>query len=341
MAENFAAFLPPRGLRSGHVQSLISSSGIRRRFVLRRSAELRARSTTWTLDGGDGIRLQGLYARQQGRSRGLVVLLHGWEGSVHSNYILGNGARLFDAGFDVFRLNFRDHGDTHHLNVGIFHSCRLGEVVNALRNLQERTGHDRWLLAGYSLGGNFALRVGLRSAGAGLDIARIVSVCPVIDPANAMRAMEEGIRFYERYFERKWSRSLRVKQACFPDLYGDEHWHEIRGLRERTHYLATRHAGFASAEQYFEGYSIAGERLAPLTVPSTVLTAEDDPVVPVSDFRALPHNAALELIIARYGGHCGFLKNWKLESMAEDLIASRFLRAAGERRPATAEGDTA
>ncbi|MGD8357631.1 MAG: hypothetical protein PVG42_06210, partial [Lysobacterales bacterium] len=122
---------------------------------------------------------------------------------------------------------------------------------------------------------------------------------------------------------------------------GDEHWHEIRGLRERTHYLATRHAGFASAEQYFEGYSIAGERLAPLTVPSTVLTAEDDPVVPVSDFRALPHNAALELIIARYGGHCGFLKNWKLESMAEDLIASRFLRAAGERRPATAEGDTA
>jgi hypothetical protein len=328
--EEFADFRPPPGLRSGHVQSLLSSSGIRRRVVRRRSAGLRAASETWTLDGGEGIRLQGLYARQPGASRGLVVLLHGWEGSVHSNYILGNGARLFAAGFDVFRLNFRDHGDTHHLNDGIFHSCRLDEVVNALRDLQERTAHRGWLLAGYSLGGNFSLRVGLRSPEAGLDIARIVAVCPVIDPANAMRAMEQGIKFYERYFERKWSRSLRIKQASFPELYGEENWYEIRGLRERTHYLATRHAGFESAEQYFEGYSIAGGRLAPLSVPTTILTAEDDPVVPVGDFHRLPENPALELIIARYGGHCGFLKNWRLESMAEDLIAARFLETAGE-----------
>jgi len=28
----------------------------------------------------------------------------------------------------------------------------------------------------------------------------------------------------------------------------------------------------------------------------------------------------------RYGGHCGFLKNWKMESLAEDLILDRMLR---------------
>ena len=39
----------------------------------------------------------------------------------------------------------------------------------------------------------------------------------------------------------------------------------------------------------------------------------------------------LELIISRYGGHCGFLKNWKMESLAEDLIAARFLAAASGR----------
>ena len=142
-----------------------------------------------------------------------------------------------------------------------------------------------------------------------------------------MHAMETGLRFYERYFERKWSRSLRIKQQCFPDLYGEESWYDIRGLRERTHYLATRHAGFASADEYFEGYSIAGDRLAPLSIPSTILTSADDPVVPVADFKALPHNQALEVIITRHGGHCGFLKNWKLQSMAEDLIAERFKAA--------------
>jgi predicted alpha/beta-fold hydrolase len=182
-------------------------------------------------------------------------------------------------------------------------------------------------MAGYSLGGNFSLRVALNAERAGLNLAQVVAVCPVINPANAMSAMEQGLRFYEWYFERKWTRSLRSKQACFHDLYGDEQWHEIKGVRNRTHYLATKHAGFDSADSYFDGYSIAGRRLAPLQVPSTLLTSVDDPVVPVSDFADLPDNPALEVIIAPYGGHCGFLKNWKLESLSEDLILQRILGA--------------
>jgi len=331
MADAYHSFQPPLGLRSGHVQSLLASSFIRRRLVLRRAEALRKAARTWTLDGGDGARLQGLYTAQAGASRGLAVLLHGWEGSVDSNYVLANGARLFAEGFDVFRLNFRDHGDTHHLNPGIFHSCRIDEVVHSLFNLQQRLGAKRWYLAGYSLGGNFSLRVALRAGSDGLNLGQVVAVNPVIDPAATMHAMEQGIPFYERYFERKWSRSLRTKQRCFPELYGEEKWYDIRGLRERTHYLATRHAGFASAEDYFSGYSIAGGRLAALAVPSTLLTSADDPVVPVAEFDALPEHPLIELIITRYGGHCGFLKNWALESMAEDLIADRFLVAAAGR----------
>jgi len=327
-------FLPAHGLRSAHAQSLLSSSGFRRRVVQRWSQELRAVEQAWVLDGGsDGsedIRLQGFYSAQSAAScppKGLVVLLHGWEGSVNSNYILSNGARLFAAGYDVFRLNFRDHGDTHHLNPGIFHSCRLEEVVNALSDLQSRWRGGPWHLAGYSLGGNFALRVALQAQQAGLQIRQVVSVCPVIDPARAMHAMEQGIRFYERYFERKWSRSLRIKQKSFPELYGGENWHSVRGLRARTHYLATRFAGFEDADSYFDGYSIAGERLAPLKIPSTVLTSADDPVVPVSDFKDLPANPLLDILVTKYGGHCGFLKNWKLESLAEDIILDRLERA--------------
>jgi predicted alpha/beta-fold hydrolase len=200
MNKAWSEFRPPLGLRNGHVQSLISSSAVRRRVVLRRSAALTAAASVLTLDGGDGIRLQGLYSPQPGSSNGLAVLLHGWEGSVNSNYVLANGARLFASGFDVFRLNFRDHGDTHHLNHEIFHSCRLDEVVGALRDLQIRLAAGRWFLAGYSLGGNFAMRVALRAEGAGLRIGHGVAVNPVINPLHAMVAMEEGIRFYERYF---------------------------------------------------------------------------------------------------------------------------------------------
>jgi predicted alpha/beta-fold hydrolase len=333
MDELFRQFVPPLGLRSKHIQSLLNSSKVRRKKVLKRSVALRECAEVWTLDGGhddegNKVRLQGLYSKQPGRSRGKVVLLHGWEGSVDSNYILANGGRLFDAGFDVFRLNFRDHGDTHHLNPGIFHSCRLDEVVHTLRDLQDRLAITPWFLCGYSLGGNFSLRVALKAQEAGLKLGQVVAVCPVINPAHAMISMEQGLRFYERYFERKWSRSLRIKQSRFHDLYGEERWYDIRGLRERTHYLATRHAGFESAEAYFNGYSIADNRLAKLQVPATILTAADDPVVPVDDFHELPENPCLELIISPFGGHCGFLKNWQLESLAEDLIEKRCGEAA-------------
>ncbi len=53
---------------------------------------------------------------------------------------------LFNAGFDIVRLNLRDHGETHHLNRDIFHSCLLPEVVGAVKRLQDmfRRGRCRW-----------------------------------------------------------------------------------------------------------------------------------------------------------------------------------------------------
>ena len=91
------------------------------------------------LEVGNDVRLQGVHsARSDVEPRGLVVLLHGWEGSSDSNYMQLTAARLLAAGFAVFRLNFRDHGDSHHLNEGLFHSNRIDEIVDALRAVAAR-----------------------------------------------------------------------------------------------------------------------------------------------------------------------------------------------------------
>jgi predicted alpha/beta-fold hydrolase len=322
-------FLPALGLRSTHTQSLINSSFFRRRIVYKRSKALLDAEQDWSVDGGDGVRLLGHYSSQPGQSRGLVVLFHGWEGSSRSNYIVAAGGILFELGFDVFRLNFRDHGETHHLNPGIFHSCRLDEVVHALQAIQHRTGASNWALSGYSLGGNFALRVAIRAPAAGLSVGQVVAVCPVVSPSNSLKSMEEGPRGYESYFIRKWAKSLKLKHSLFPDAYEFDEWDALGGLRERTGYLATRYYEFKTLDDYFEGYSIAGDRLKAVTMPTTILTSEDDMVVPVSDFRDLPDNENIELLVTRYGGHCAFLKNWKMESMADDVIVDRVLKNAG------------
>jgi len=280
----------------------------------------------WMVDGGDGVQLLGHYSPQAGDSKGLVIMFHGWEGSSSSNYIVGAGGMLYDQGFDVFRLNFRDHGDSHHMNTGIFHSCLLGEVIHALKDIQQRTGASDWALSGYSLGGNFALRVALEAPVAGLSLRQVIAVCPVVSPDNVLKSMEGSSMGYENYFIRKWTKSLKLKESLFPDAYEYEDWHALGSLRERTGYMATRYYEFETLEHYFDGYSIAGDRLAALTIPATILTSEDDMVVPVSDFRDLPENENIELLVTRYGGHCAFLKNWKMESWADDVIVERALQ---------------
>jgi len=320
------SFRPAFGLRSTHTQSMLNSGAFRRRIVKTRSKSLLDAEQEWVVDGGDGVRLLGHYSPQTSNSRGLVILLHGWEGSSRSNYIISVGGALYDRGFDIFRLNLRDHGATHHMNPGIFHSCRIGEVVNAVKDIETRTGGGPWMLAGYSLGGNFALRVALRAPSAGLSLQRVVAVSPVISPSNTLVAMESGPGGkYEEYYVRKWARSLKLKQQHFPDAYDYDAWHKLSGLREKTDFMATRYYQFNTLDEYFDGYSVANDRLAALDVPTTILTSADDMVIPIGDFTDLPDNDNIEFLVTRYGGHCAFLKNWKMECWADDLIVARML----------------
>ncbi len=325
---NVHDYRPPRLLRNPHIQSVLASSGVRRLLFRRRLSTLERGAREHLLDCGDGVRLLGLHTAQtvRDKSRGMVVLLHGWEGSVQSSYLLHTGSRLLAEGYDVFRLNFRDHGETHHLNREIFHSCRIEEVVGAVAAVAAKFPDLPLGVAGFSLGGNFALRVALRAPAAGIPLAYALAVCPAISPRDAMDAIEQAPWFYEAYFLRKWRRSLGLKQRAFPEapLFTTQ---DMRGnLRELTRTLVLRHTHFATLEDYFDGYSIAGDRLAPLAVPTSILTSIDDPIIPVADFRKLQLPACAELDIAPAGGHCGFIRSLSLNSWTEDYIAERMLR---------------
>lgn len=336
-----ADFRPPRGLGNPHVQSVLASSGLRRWFARNRGDPIECDAIEHILNCGDGVRLQAFHTAQRrfDAALGLVVLLHGWEGSSRSTYLRNTGTRLLDEGFDVVRLNFRDHGDTHHLNPELFHSCRIEEVVGAVAAIQRQFAPRTLAIAGFSLGGNFALRVALNAPAAGIALNYALAVCPVISPAAGLFGLERGPWFYERYFLHKWRGSLRRKRDLFPE----RDWFsasELGGnLRELTHALVLRHTGFDSLDAYLDGYSIAGDRLRNLHVPATILTAADDPVIPVEDFRALQLPPHVELDIAEHGGHCGFISDLTLRSFTDDYIAERMLvHLAGHAMDNVAQG---
>src|SRR5699024_5352356 len=133
-SDSSAAPFLPRGLLSRrHVQSILTSGPLRRRKVRKHAGAYLARCSERVVTAADGSRLLGFANRAPASRRGaLVILLHGWEGSVDSNYLLSSAATLDQAGFDTFRLNFRDHGGSHHLNEGLFHSCLLEEVLDVV-----------------------------------------------------------------------------------------------------------------------------------------------------------------------------------------------------------------
>ncbi len=323
-----AADFRPRGLlKNPHVQSVLASSGLRRLAMKERVQLITERSREHLLDLGPDMRLQGLHALPDGEPRGLVVLLHGWEGSVQSTYLQSLGARLLQAGYAVFRLNFRDHGDTHHLNEGIFHSCRIEEVATAVALIAQQFGRRPLYIGGYSLGGNFALRVALRATEYAIPLDYVFAVCPAIHPPHVLRAIETGPAFYHAYFMLKWRRSLLLKQRAFPERYNFD-WARSGRMRDVTRGLIERHTDFGTVENYLNGYSIAGDKLAHLSVPGVILAAADDPVCPVDDFNDLRLPAHVELQIAEHGGHCGFVSDSSLESFAEAFVLNRLAALA-------------
>lgn len=320
-------FRPPWPLSSGHIQTMLSSSGVRRQLLPRAAQTVQDGAESVMVDGGDGVRLTGAYAAQKHlpQARGLAVLFHGWEGSVDSTYVLQTGSRLLAEGWDVFRLNFRDHGDSHPLNEALFHSCRIDEVVHALADIARRWPARPMALAGFSLGGNFALRAALRAPEAGIPLSYALAVCPIVDPGEGLFSLEESAPwFYRAYFLRKWRRSLQAKQAAFPHRQYfelDELKQSLRGLTES---LVLRHTDFGSLQAYLDGYSVAGDALKALNIPATILTSRDDPVIPVDAFEKLELPPNVELDIATHGGHCGFIRGYDMTSFTDDYIAARF-----------------
>jgi predicted alpha/beta-fold hydrolase len=303
------------------VQSILATTFVRRGAIERRARPLVAAQREQLLECGAGVRLQCFVSSPPRGSGRPVVVLHGWEGSHESIYVLSLAQLLFEQGFEVVRLNLRDHGETHHLNRELFHSCRLPEVIGALGALQRQFSGRALSAVGYSLGGNFLLRAAASARESGLDLKQVVTVSPVLDPTETLVALETAMPGYQGFFVRKWRRSLRKKQVAWP---GDYDFADAGSdLREMTERLVLRHSEFPSLEDYLNGYSITGARLASIDSPAHILTSRDDPMIPVGGLERIARSDSLTVTVTRYGGHCGFIERLEGITWAERFVLQR------------------
>lgn len=271
------------------------------------------------IDPQHPVRLLGYYnaARRSGPSKGLVLVLHGWEGCSHSNYNLIQAQLLAEAGYDVFRLNLRDHGprnlvNPYALNRGLFLGTLIEEAAVAVRRVAELAGERPFYIVGASMGGNFALRLALWHKHEPFpNLVKVIAMCPAIDPGSATDALDSHPAT-RRYFRQRWVRSLRSKQALYPNLYDFRAVEDIPLVRDMTDWLIRRYGHltqnrFRSADEYFATYSAYAAVRDEPAVPITIIAAANDPVIPVKDFYDLPSHPLLKLEIHPTGGHCGFM----------------------------------
>ncbi|MBN8656524.1 MAG: alpha/beta fold hydrolase, partial [Anaerolineae bacterium] len=182
-----------------------------------------------------------------------------------------------------------------------------------------------FFLLGFSMGGNFALRVARKCAAQPIpNLKHIFSVSPLLDPEKSTLAIDQH-PMLQKYFRKGWSRSLLKKQSLYPHLYNFDEGFKYTTLMAMTEWMLQHYSEYPVMRDYFRQYTLLGDALTPINVPTTIITAQDDPVIPIADFYDLKLSPTTELIIHPHGGHNGFFETfsgrlWYLKKIMSTLM---------------------
>ena len=253
------------------------------------------------------------------------MTLHGWCGCSHSKYNMILANTLARAGYDLFRLNLRDHGPGLHvipeaLNTGTFLGTLIDEAATATQQIALLAREKPFYIVGASMGGNFALRLAARHAQMPFhNLRHVIAISPAISPSAATDALDPH-PLYRHYFRSQWLKSLQAKERLYPQTFNFGPLVSMGNVRDMTNWLVQKYTDYADAEDYFSHYAVTNAHIDALTVPTTIITAADDHVIPRSDFDDLHTHPLLDMHILAYGGHVGFMHGFPPKHYLPEMV---------------------
>jgi len=338
------AFVPKKRLRHGHLMTIYAWARPRRFDDLPVPEERLFQVTE------DTRVLAHCYWKPDRSRHPLLLALHGLEGSSSAHYMRGLAAKGLRAGFNVVLLNQRNCGGTEHLGPGLYHSGLTHDADHVIRELARTDGIDRVVVAGYSLGGNLALKLaGEYGEAPPPQLRGVCAVSPVMDLGRCVDALERRQNFpYQWNFVRALRARMRRKDRCHPGRFDLSPLSSIWTVRTFDDRYTAPYFGFAGATDYYHRAS-ALRVVDRITVPALVITAADDPFVPPEPFRdpAVTGNPNITVLITEHGGHCAFVAEASGTTdgyWAEDRIiefACGIVRPTAEHRQQRAVGQNA
>ena len=297
-------YVPRRGLRNGHAMTVYC-------WARRRTFPHLPSPTERHFDVERGTRvLAHCYWQPEPAAHPVLIALHGLEGSSSAHYMRGLADKGYRAGFNVVLLNQRNCGGTEQLSAGLYHSGLSADADVVLRELASVDRMRQVFVAGYSLGGNLALKLaGDYGKEPPPQLTGVAAVSPVMDLATCVAALERRQNIvYHLNFVRGLRGRMRRKAQWYPGRFDVDRLARVWSVREFDEVYTAPHFGFSSAADYY--YRASALRVVDrIRVPALIITAEDDPFVPPGPFRdpALTANPNVQVVVTRHGGHCGFL----------------------------------
>lgn len=263
------------------------------------------------IDLPDGDKLSVEISMPKGwKANGLtVILVHGLCGSHRSPYLVRMVKRLEPLGIRVVRINLRGCGSGKGLAKYMYHSGRSEDVFEVIKQLKVETPDSPFVLIGFSLGGNIALKMGGELGSLGKNfLSGLIAVSPPVDLYSSILMLGKADNaIYEKYFIRLMCADVRYRHRKFKDLPRIKLPRSLTIYEFDQTYTAPQY-GFRNAQDYYNKCS-AAPLVVDIDVPCKVLFAEDDPIVASTTLDAFQLPSNVEVFKTKKGGHLGYLAN--------------------------------
>ncbi len=329
------SFEPPRWLKSPHLQTIGAAIPL---FAPPRSHVVLADELLRIPVAAGHVHARAWWA--DGRAPA-VVILHGIAGRKESFCCVRAAVALHRAGYHAIRLDMRGAGDSVVDAPSLYHAGLTSDLDVVVRQLGGDPRVSGVLVLGFSGGGSVALKLagewgsapppsllGIATISAPLDYTRVAPRMETLSCLpyrfHILRGLLDRARKYaEHHPTRAHYRTADLERIT-----------RFRAYDETV--IVPMH-GFADVDRYYAAAS-SGPWLGKVQVPTTMILADDDPIVPLDTVVPWLDDASRSIRVrrSRHGGHIGWLSGIDETSWIKGWAMREALAFFAERAPAPA-----
>jgi predicted alpha/beta-fold hydrolase len=295
-------FIPAWWLRNPHLQTVWPT-------FMRRTIPMTLSPQRLELPDGDFIDLVWDATNRNDRHKPIVVILHGLAGSLKSPYARGLMRAISTSGWRPVLMHFRGASGVPNRLIRSYHSGDTADVAYVVESLLQTNPGVDMAAVGFSLGGNVLLKwLGQTASHNPLTAAVAVSVPFELLPVT--NTLNTGLsKIYQWVLLRQLRQEIKFKfnntsLDCPFDL---EQVTLAKNFYAFDELVTAPLHDFKGAAEYYQQAS-SRQYLPPITTPTLIIHAEDDPFMPPCVIPTREElSACTRLEVSAHGGHVGFI----------------------------------